>query len=281
MSVLGKRSFALDSQGLFQTQDEAMSVVPYKAQRKNVPKSRMVVRKSKVPRAIRTRGTPNGYYEIPTQQLIKIYVNTSSGMWNTDQTTGGNAGVTGYNGLGISSSLDNIYVTLGNGTTSATITQAWPGFAGLQGVFDECKIVDMSMDIWVANQVPNAVSATAPIGAPDLFLVYDPNEAIPPASQSEVLQYSSVKRVCFDTSQRTRMKVYPKLRFDLGTSTDGSGTTTTLSGSQNSCYLRADSPAAVHYGVRGWLNIPSASTSAFVYTINILVRQTRRYKVTK
>jgi len=41
-----------------------------------------------VPRAIRTRGTPDGYYEIPANILLRFYFNTNSGIFVTDQTAG-------------------------------------------------------------------------------------------------------------------------------------------------------------------------------------------------
>lgn len=289
MSLLGKRdysTFNFSQATTIEDFSQSQGNMPVQYGRKGgymVARRRMrrMRRRSNVPRAIATRGTPNGYYEIPVQTLVKIYTNTSTGMYVTNQDTGAFSGLTGYRGIGIASSLDSLYINLGEGTTPVGMTIAWPGFAELQNVFDECKIVDMSFDFWVANQVSVAQAGNAVIAAPDLFLAYDPTDAQPPANQNVVMQYSKLKRVCFDTSQRTSWKIYPKMRYDVATGIDGTATTTTLAGSQNSTYLRMDSPAAAHYGIRGWLNIPTAASTAPVYELNILVRQVRRYKVNK
>lgn len=288
MSLLGKRTYA-DSQGLLFTQDtmpsygssqrsavpmrynRSMAVAPYRKRR---------YAKRKVPRAIQTRGTPDGYYEIPVKVLTRIYVNTSSGLWETNQSTGASVGVSGYQGVSFWSSLDAFNCSLGNGAISTQIIQTPPGFAQLQAVFDEGKICKVMFDCWVTAQVPNADSTAGNYGAPDLFLCYDPNNADPPASLDEVLQYSRVERICFDSNQRHRFSYVPKIRTDGGTAQIETGTATTLSISQNATYMQMNKPAVAHFGMRGWLAIPTAATSR-VYQINILRTEIRRYKVNK
>lgn len=236
--------------------------------------------KSKIPRAIQTRGTPDGYYEIPVKALTRIYVNTSTGGWNTNQTTGASIGLTGYQGIGFYSSLDTMSTVLGNGAISATISQAVPGFTELQAVFDEGKICKVMYDVWVTAQVPAATAVAGNFGAPDLFLAVDPNNADPPGGLEAVLQYSNVKRICFDSNQRTRFSFYPKIRTDGGSAETESGTSTTLSLSQSPSYNQMNKPGVVHFGLRGWFAIPTAA-NGYVYQVNILRTEIRRYKVNK
>lgn len=296
MSLLGKRDFDFfsdfDSQATWaDIPPQDMSQRSYGSQFSalSVPRNRRMAvsynrrrrySKRKVPRAIRTRGTPDGYYEIPVKVLTRLYVNTSSGIWDTNQTTGASVGVTGYQGISFWSSLDAMTTSLGNGSISAQVIQTPPGFAELQAVFDEGKICKVMYDCWVTAQVPNADSTAGNYGAPDLFLCYDPNNADPPSSLDQVLQYSDVKRICFDSNQRTRITYVPKIRTDGGSAQVETGSATTLSISQGATYMQMTKPAVAHFGLRGWLAIPTAANSR-VYQINILKTEIRRYKVNK
>lgn len=272
----------MPSQRSFVSDATALTSVPMRRRRQMVSsyQRRRRYAKSKIPLAIKTRGTPSGYYEIPVRVLTRIYVNTSTGLWNTIQSTGGSSGLTGYNGISLNSTLDIMATYLGNGTFSANIFNSVPGFAGLQGVFDECKIVEEIYDIWVANQAPEAAGSTANIGAPDLFLVEDYNDGTPPASIDEIMQYSKMHRICFDNG-RYRIRYTPKVRADVGASADDLGTSTTLSATQTAGYMSTSKPGCVHFGLKGWLAVPNASTSAYVYELNILRTQIRRYKINK
>lgn len=272
----------MPSQRSFQSNASTYSTVPMRRRRQMVSSQyrRRRYAKSKVPRAIKTRGTPSGYYEIPVRTLTRIYVNTSTGMWNTNQSTGASIGLTGYQGVSFSATLDSFACYLGAGGISASIFNATPGFSGLQGVFDECKIVEEIYDFWVANQTPESVASANIIGAPDLFLVEDYNDGTPPTSIDEVMQYSKMTRVCFDNG-RYRCRYNPKVRVDMGASAEDAGTTTTLSGTQPSTYLQTSKPGVVHFGLKGWLAIPTAAVNSHVYELNILRTQIRRYKINK
>lgn len=236
--------------------------------------------KSKVPRAIKTRGTPDGYYEIPVRTLTRIYINTSTGFWDTNQTTGNSIGVTGYQGISFCSTLDNFVCFLGSGSVSASIYNSVPGFSGMQGVFDECKIVNEMYEIWVANQTPTSTSTAAIIGAPDLFLIEDYNDATPPSTIDQVMQYSKMHRIVFDNGVY-RIKYNPRIRVDLGSSADESGTATTLAGVSQAGYQQLAKPGTTHFGLKGWLAIPSGSSSSYIYQLNIMRTQIRRYKINK
>lgn len=119
----------MPSQRSFSSNANTYSSVPMRRRRQMVSSQyrRRRYAKSKIPLAIKTRGTPSGYYEIPVRTLTRIYVNTSSGMWQTNQTTGGSVGLTGYQGISFSSTLDAFATYLGAGSISASIFNSTPG----------------------------------------------------------------------------------------------------------------------------------------------------------
>lgn len=285
---MSKRSFWSQETTLedfTQTQDEPMpkrsksALTPYKKMFTSQYKKKKGY-KPKVPRAIATRGTPDGYYEIPVRTLTRVYINTSTGMWNTDQNTANSVGTIGYQGCSFCSTLDNFMMNLGNGAISAYIYNAVPGYSQMQGVFDECKIVSEMYDIWVANQTPEAINSAAYIGAPDLFLVEDFNDATPPGSLSDVMQYSKMHRIPFDNGRYT-IKYTPRVRVSLGSADAEAGTTTTLSGVETAGYQQLNKPGVVHFGLKGYIAIPTSSGSTLVYQLNIMRTQIRRYKINK
>ena len=58
-----------------------MDVRPSKKVRRNpVNVQKYKFKSARVPRAIQTRGTPEGYYDIPYHQMVRLYCNTSSGF---------------------------------------------------------------------------------------------------------------------------------------------------------------------------------------------------------
>lgn len=237
--------------------------------------ARAIVR---VPRAISTRGTPDGYYEIPVRQLFRIYGNTTTGLWNTNQTTNAPIGVTGYTGMAIYASLDNTYISLGNGSSSATITQGTPDYSASVSMFDLCKIVDMKFEVWFTNHSRELSSGTDTYGAPELFIAEDVNDSVPPSVITDVLSKKRVVRCSAMSDRKFSMTIRPHLVLDTSAH-DGSGSATTTSMAQAATYCRLDRPAAVHYGLKGFASIPSASAVAYQYCVNILVTQTRRFKM--
>lgn len=296
MSLLGKRQFAdyVDSQGLFLTQDDIM---PF-SQRSYVSRSPMSMRsgrrmvvssyrrgryaKRKIPRAIQTRGTPNGYYELPIRVFFKLYVNSSTGAWNTDPQSGVTSGATGYQGIGVSYDYSNVYVDLGNGSVSSTITIPISGAAELQNVFDVCKMYEMKWESYWTNGSGGVTSNVNLIGAPELFLTYDPDDALPPANQGVVLQYTNFMRIPGNSNRTYKRTYYPKIRTDLGTSADPTGTTTTLAGSQSATYFDLDKPAVRHMGLRGFFNIPQQQGAPVTVSyLNVMLTLKRRFKTVK
>lgn len=231
----------------------------------------------RVPRAISTRGTPDGYYEMPMRQLFRVYGNTSSGLWNTNQTTSAPLGVTGYKGMSLFFALDNTYLNLGTGGASATIVQSVPDIASFTNIFDLCKIVDCEVEVWFTNHSRDLGTGIDAYGAPELFLCEDNNDGVPPNSFASVLDRKRVLRCSAMADKRFKMKVKPYMVLDASTN-DGSGSTTSLGVAQPSTYCRLDRPAVNHFGFKGWDAIPEAATS-YTYVVNILVTQTRRYKM--
>ena len=231
----------------------------------------------RVPRAISTRGTPDGYYEIPVRQLFRVYCNTSTGFWNTNQANSAPIGATGYNGLAIYHTLDNTYINLGNGSISATITQSVPDFSSAQNLFDLCKISDLSIDCWYTNQSRELGSGIDAYGSMESFFAEDVNDAVPPDAINRVLDKKKVLRTMPADGKTYKMTIKPHMVLD-GAAHDGNGTATTSSISSASTYVRCDRPAVSHYGLKAYCATPSAAT-AYTCILNILVTQTRRYKM--
>ena len=123
------------------SQSQAVVSVPMRYSRRMVgPSYRRKRSKRRVPRAIATRGTPDGYYEIPVRVFWKLYVNTSTGAYVTDPVTGVQSGATGYQGIVVSYDYSSVTVDLGNGAFSAVNIINIPGVSELQSVFDLCKM---------------------------------------------------------------------------------------------------------------------------------------------
>lgn len=249
-----------------------------KARRGSFPKKNSKVI-TKVPAAIRTRGTPAGYYEIPVRQLIKLYTNTSTGFWETTQGSGTAVGTRGWRGMGLSFQLDNTNVYLGEGSTSSFAANSVPGFTELQAVFDLCKIVDIEVEFWWTNQT-NEISSATSYGAFDLYVAEDPNNIDCPTNIGTIMQYQTVKRYTCTPDSRMRYKIKPHIRMSGGSDDLDAGTSTTLGVTYPSTYIQTNKPAVSHLGFRAWVDIPTSAT-ARVGTLNMMITQTRRYKMSR
>lgn len=245
--------------------------------RKNPIRS-MVARKTRVPRAIRTRGTPDGYYEIPVTVYRRIYFNLSTGLWETNPYTAVTAGSTGYNGFGLGTQLDTSQMLLGNGSTSAAISVTVPGFAQLAAVFDECKISRIDYEFWVAGQAAELGGGL--YQAPTIWVAVDGNGIDPPSTLDTLLQYSSLKCIKGDINNSTKITVYPKIREDAASDGGESSTAVTSSVMRSSTYMSTVKPAALHFGLRGWFETTNPASTTVGY-LCIKETQYRRYKVAK
>ena len=238
---------------------------------------------ARIPRAIQTRGTPAGYYEIPVRTLIKVVGNNQAGFFNTNQTTSSPSGI-GFQGFGLFSSLDNVTMLLGEGSTSASIVVTVPGFNSMSNVFDQCKIASMSIDVWF-EVVPNSIgeSTGTNYGMPDLYVAQDKDDAIPPVNVGEILQYQRVQRMPGMGYKTYKNTCYPYVKDVNGTSGDQEVSTTTISGSSPAGYMNTSKPAAAHLGWKGFMDtdLAGSSSGAKPFVMNVLVTQVRRYKMAK
>lgn len=238
----------------------------------------MVAKRSSVPRAIRSRGTPDGYYEIPVTVYRRVYFNMSTGLWNTDPYTAVTSGSTGYNGFGLGTALDTSQMLLGNGSTSAAISVTVPGFTELQAVFDECKIARIDYEFWVAAQAADLGGTL--FQAPNIWVAVDSNGIDPPSNLTTLLQYSTLKCIKGDINNSTKMTVYPKIREDAASDGGEASTATTSAVMRSSTYMSTVKPGALHFGLRGWFETASPSSVTVGY-LCIKETQYRRYKVAK
>jgi len=257
------------------SQEDNMPLRPYKRQRRgSFSKNAGTI--VKVPRAIKTRGTPDGYYEIPMRQLFRVYTTSSSGFWNTNQTSNGSTGVTGYSGLAYYAQFDNSYINLGNGGISAAITQGVTDATSAAAMFDLCKISEIEVEVWVTNYAHEAASTIGKYGAIEIYIAEDTNDAIPPNQISDILDRSRVLRVTPD-GRRYKMKFKPHISQDAS-SNDGAASTATISVASPSTYFRCARPAVSHFGFKSWIATPSDATIQN-YSVNFLITQKRRYKM--
>lgn len=236
---------------------------------------------SKVPRAIKNRGTPNGYYEIPVTIYRKVYWNMSTGAWPTNQSTGAQIGATGYQGLGLADQLDQSHIFYGVGTISATDSITTPGFSSLSAVFDTCKLVRCDYRIWFQNQANDASTGTSALQSPNVFIAVDPNNVDPPSSLDEIMQYNKVYTVPGDISRPLKFSYYPSIRLESSASPDAIGTNTSRGITAPSTYIQTGLPGTYHYGLRAWFDTCSAAAANQIGYLHIQCTQIRRYKVTK
>lgn len=281
-----KRTFSQLTED-YLTQDTVQSLdllqdMPSQSQRRRYAQKkskRMLVAKPRVPRAIVSRGTPNGYYEIPVTIYHRLYFNSSTGVWPTDPITGVQTGSTGYNGFGLCSDLDVSYINFGNGGVVAQQVDNVPGFAQMAAVFDECKIARIHYEMWVAGTAGEL--GTTLKSAPNVFVVVDNNNADSPSNLNEILQYSPVHTVKGDIARTLKLTVYPKVRMSVGAGEQESSTSTTIAMVQSAGYMECAKPAVTHFGVRGYFETTSSLASAQLGYLCIKETQIRRYKVNK
>lgn len=254
------------------------------------PSKRRILRKaykvSKVPRAIRTRGTPQGYYEIPSRLRAIVGFNRN-GFSSTNQT---NYEITGnsYRGLGMYWTLAEQVHNYGEGSTSNNQGFAQDGVASLQGVFDTAKIAYLDIEVRFNLEAVAQSTNAAPNWNPSLYLCIDPDDATPPLNLNTVLQYDKVWRLDGNNQlgdRSLKLRVYPKIRRDVGFTADDIGSSTTLVESAPSVYMDLDRPGAAHMGIKGWLDVPGATGAvaplAYLGYVTFEVKRVVRYKVTK
>lgn len=236
--------------------------------------SAAVRRASRVPRAIKTRGTPDGYYEIPVNMLVRLYYNTTSGIWPTNQVNNQPTGLTGYEGFAMRYDSNSLYLHFGNGgAINTTSTIALPNAINLGAVFDEFKQVRVAQEYWMANQTVSANSTVA--HNPEFWVVEDQNDAFPPTAAS-IQEYAKSTRIL--TDRPTRCIHTQKLVLDAAADA-GSGATTNA-GPMTNTYIKTNASASLlGTKVYFWIPTNSAGTS-YVGYLNIKLTIVRRFKKT-
>ena len=236
---------------------------------------------SRIPRAISTRGTPNGYYEIPVRTLLKVYGNNGQGFFQTNQNSSSAPSGVGFQGFGLWTSLDLVTMYLGEGTVSAQIQRSVPGFSEIARVFDQCKIASMSIDVWFETTPTGAAEQSSTnYGSPDLYVVQDKDDVLPPASTDDILQYQKVQRMPGAGYRTYKNTCYPYVKEVNGTSGEEGVTSTTISGSSSAGYMNTSKPAAAHLGWKGFVAVDSNGGNR-PFMMNVLVTQVRRYKMAR
>lgn len=258
---------------------DARYVTPYSRPTKRTrsgsfrrPSNRRLV--TRVPRAIRTRGTPDGYYEIPTNVLLRFYFNTSTGVWDTNQANGAALGTTGYPGVGFRFTHGNIVVHFGDaGVINRTASYAIPFATELAAVFDDVKTPKINMEYWIANQTPGGHTTTG--YDPEFWVVEDKNDAFPPSSDA-IQQYAKSVRVLPD--RPTKMSISPNVVID--TVADAGSGATNNAGMTTNGYIRLGSDASL-FGAKMYYWIPNTGANTYVGYLNIKFTIVRRYKRTR
>jgi len=206
--------------------------------------------------------------------LIRLYFNSTTGVWPTNQVNNQPTGLTGYEGFAIRYNSDQVIIHFGNGgaiNTSSTI--AIPAAANLNAVFDSFKQVKVVQEYWMANQTPGVHTTIA--GNPEYWIVEDQNDAFPPTADS-IQQYARSTRVC--TDRLTKCVHYQKVELDAAADA-GSGATT-AAGPMTNTYMRTGTSSSL-IGTKVYFWIPQNSTStAYVGYLNIKLTLVRRYKKT-
>lgn len=227
-------------------------------------------KQSRVPRAIQTRGTPEGYYDIPYHQMVRLYCNTSSGFWPTDQGTMASYGGSGYKGIGIAFQPNNTRVTFGSsGSTTAYEDFTISDFTNLQTIFDDVKLAKITVEAWI-NAQPSDTSA-ALSNAPEIWAAYDANDCYP--GTSALQEYAKVSRIL--PNRVTKLTFTPTIVSD-NVADDGVGITTSA-GQTTTGYVKTGS-GCYHYGVKMWNWLPYEPDTAQVYYLQMRITIVRRFK---
>ena len=154
--------------------------------------SKYKYRKTRVPRAIKTRGTPDGYYDIPYQQMVRLYCNTSSGFWCTNQITMAPYSGSGYQGIGMAFQPNNTRITFGNaGASTLYMDLPISDFTYLQNIFDDVKLAKITIESWINMQPSDSSAALS--NAPEIWACTDTNDSYP--GTSSIQEYAKVTRI--------------------------------------------------------------------------------------
>lgn len=228
----------------------------------------------RVPKAIQTRGTPDGYYEIPSNMLIRLYYNSTTGVWPTNQINNQPTGATGYESFSLRWRANDLVIHFGNGgVINTTSTISIPGAGELFNVFDEFKQVRTEQEYWLANDPSNAHTTNA--SNAELWVVEDQNDAFP-IDANTIQQYARSTRVTLN--RPAKCTHYQKVVLDAAI--DAGEGASTAAGPMINTYIKGRSNVSL-LGTKCYFWIPTnASATSYVGYINIKIRVVRRYKST-
>lgn len=238
--------------------------------------------KNKVPRAIATRGTANGYHEFNHHRYTKLYFKTTgtgtfSGFYNTDQTTGAYSG-SPQRGVQLNSVGDSFYCNIGEGATVTTIAQGMSNWAELAAVFDNYKVVSESYEFWFALETKGPADATTT--GINLIMVKDPNTNLPPVNEGDVIQYN--RQIWIKGVDQFPKKVYNNPFILVDTSRDMNGTAASDFGlnleASKAGYISTKNNLTMFSGMKGWLSIVNSGVGDISGYLFIKRVQKRRYK---
>ena len=225
----------------------------------------------RVPRAIATRGTADGYTEIPFTQMIRLYTNTSTGFWPTVQTTMASYGsAVGYKGIGFAFQPNNTRIYFSDtGATDKFEDFPISDWTNMEAIFDEVKISKIKIECWMNAQSSNINNALS--NSPEIWMCEDVNDAYPPTST--IQEYSKSKRVLPNVPKS--ITITPHLVSDnvadAGVGADFSA------GLTQTGYVKTAS-GAYHYGLKVWNWLPYEPDTAQVYYTQFRITFTRRFK---
>lgn len=225
---------------------------------------------SRVPRAIATRGTPDGYTEINYTQMIRLYTQTSTGFWATAQDTVAPYGIQGFSGLGFSFTPSNTRITFGNaGASTSYMDVAISDMANLSTIFDEVKLAKVKVEVWINAQSSNINNNLS--NTPEIWMAVDPNDSFP--ATTSIQEYSHSRRILPD--RNTIMSFKPHLVADNAANDAGNGATSGATMQQG--YVRSNS-TAYHYGLKALYWVPYEPDTAQVFFTQFRITFTRRFK---
>lgn len=252
------------------------SLSTYKRQRRtgsynsSAAAGRKKMKVSRIPRAISTRGTPDGYYEIPCTQLIRIRCTTSTGFWNTNQSTLAAIGGTGYKGMALVFKWDGITVNFGvDNSVIDTLGSSTPDISNLQAIFDEMKIAKIKVECW--TNVATGTLANSSAFSGEIWSAVDQNDAFPPGLS--IQEYSKTKRFLPD---RVNTVTFTPNMVVNTVADNGSGAAEAAGVVANS-YFKLGSSCSL-YGIKFYNWLPYEPDGADVYYFHMKITQIRRYR---
>jgi len=222
-----------------------------KRSRKAARPRRMAVSGGGLPLAIRTRGTPKGYYEIT--RTVNFYTKILLGKFADD------AGTTTGEGLAFSFSPQYVRSYINGGLVAST---AIPNSAELAGLFDELKIVKVELSFGLGI---GTVASTSVAYNP-MQILYGTDDNDVNSTVAQVQQLGDCKMWYGNSGDNSNMKMTVKPKYQRIIYY-----TALLSGYEpTQGYFRSDYDIE-HYGVKMAMVIPPGTPSLVAASGNMAI----------